>query len=99
MVWVSNPFFDKNDRELWKKNQPVEVLSAFGGFPIIRSKILNNVEWSTDGDTEHWNFCRDVRKYGKILVVPSIFTRVIIPQNILIHLELSQMILLKYITC
>ena len=87
MVWVSNPFFDKNDRETWERGDPVEVFSAFGGFPIIKSKILNKVEWSTDGDIEHKNFCRDVGKYGKILVVPKIITRVIVPQHILNHLE------------
>ena len=86
MVWVSNPFFDKNDRATWDRGEPVEVLSAFGGFPIIKSEVLNKVEWSTDGDTEHWNFCRDVRKYGKIIVVPKIITRVIIPQYILNYL-------------
>jgi len=80
MAWVSNPFFDKNDREAWKNGKPVEVCSAFGGFPIIKSKILNKVEWSTDGDIEHWNFCRDVRKYGKILVIPKIITRVVVSQ-------------------
>ena len=87
MVWVSNPFFDKNDRETWDRGDAVEVFSAFGGFPIIKSKVLNKVEWSTDGDIEHRNFCRDVGKYGKILVVPKIITRVVIPQHILNHLE------------
>ena len=52
----------------------------------IDSKILNQVEWSTDGDIEHRNFCRYIGKYGKILVVPKIITRVIIPQHILNHL-------------
>jgi len=87
MVWVSNPFFEKNDRETWNRGEPVEVFSAFGGFPIIKSKILNKVEWSTDGDIEHKNFCRDIRKYGKIIVVPKIITRVIISQNTLDHLS------------
>ena len=87
MVWVSNPFFDKNDREAWNRGEPVEVSSAFGGFPIIKSKILNKVKWSTDGDIEHKNFCRDIRKYGKIIVVPKIITRVIISQNMLDHLS------------
>ena len=32
------------------------------------------------------NFSRDIGKYGKILVVPKIITRVIIPQHILNHL-------------
>ena len=87
MVWVSNPFFDKNDRENWERGEPVEVFSAFGGFPIIQSKILNKVKWSTDGDIEHFNFCRDVGKYGKVIVVPKIITRVVVAQNILNHLS------------
>ena len=87
MVWVCNPFFDKNDRETWDRGDPVEVFSAFGGIPIIKSEVLNKVEWSTDGDIEHRNFCRDVGKYGKILVIPNIITRVVVPQHILNHLE------------
>ncbi len=87
MVWVSNPFFDKNDRDLWTKGDPVEVVSAFGGFPIIKTEILNKVKWSTDGDTEHLNFCKQIGKYGKIIVVPKIITRVTIPQNMLNYLS------------
>ena len=33
------------------------------------------------------NIGRDVGKYGKILVVPKIITRVVVPQHILNHLE------------
>ena len=72
MLLSSNPFWEKEDRELWKAGKPVEVHSAFGGVAMIRSKMLNKVKWSTNGGCEHWLFCEDVRNYGKILVIPTV---------------------------
>ena len=34
---------DKNDRETWNRGDPVEVFSAFGGFPIIKSEVSGSI--------------------------------------------------------
>lgn len=70
-----NPFTDEADRKKWDNNQPVEVNSAFGGAALIKTAVLNEVEWATIGGCEHWLFCEAVRKYGKILVIPAIEAR------------------------
>ena len=72
MTWTCNPFFNLEDRVRWVNKQPVYVNSAFGGCPIIKSNVLHKVKWSTEGGCEHWNFCRDVRAYGDIVVAPDI---------------------------
>ena len=73
-----NPFLIESDHKKWDNNQPVEVNSAFGGVVLIKTAILNEIEWATTGGCEHWLFCEAVRKYGKILVIPAIeaFTQV-----------------------
>mgnify|MGYP005830512741 CR=1 FL=1 len=76
MTWASNPFYRKEDRENWDNGKPVEVFSAFGGFIMLRSKILNKVQWYTEGHCEHWSLCSQVGKFGKILVIPRIITEV-----------------------
>jgi len=83
MTWACNPFFNLHDRIRWVNKQPVEVKSAFGGCPMIKSDVLNRVEWSTDGGCEHWNFCRDVSSYGKIIVAPSVEVRVSLSDSVI----------------
>ena len=83
MTWAYNPFYFKEDRDLWDNQEPVEVTSAFGGVPMVRSKILNNVQWSTEGGCEHWAFCSMVKKFGKILAIPTIITEVDVPESII----------------
>jgi len=83
MTWTCNPFFNVEDRERWENNQVVYVNSAFGGCPIIKSNVLNEVQWSTDGGCEHWNFCRDVRAHGDIVVAPDVKVSVEISQDVL----------------
>jgi len=72
MLLSSNPFWEKKDRKLWKDKKPVKVNSAFGGVAMIKSEILNEVEWKTMGGCEHWMFCEKVRTYGDIIVIPTI---------------------------
>ena len=76
LTWASNPFFHPVDRQKWASGIPVEVQSAFGGAPLIKSNVLNKIKWSTDGGCEHWNFCRDIRQYGKIVVAPKVKVKV-----------------------
>jgi len=91
MTWASNPFFNTEDRARWERGKPVEVRSAFGGCPMIKSSILNEVSWSTDGGCEHWNFCRDVSSYGKILVAPNVITRVSLSDAVINGISPSHM--------
>ena len=76
LTWASNPFFHPVDRQKWASGIPVEVQSAFGGAPLIKSNVLNKIKWSTDGGCEHWNFCRDIRQHGKIIVAPNVEVKV-----------------------
>jgi GT2 family glycosyltransferase len=54
----------------------LRVQSAFGGFVMIRSDVLQKCRWSvsmdSSGGCEHWNFCSNVRQYGKILLDANI---------------------------
>ena len=72
------PFKNGIDRMNWSLGQLIEVNSAFGGFAMIRTKILKKVKWSTEGLCEHINFCRDILDFGKIYVNPknSVYTKV-----------------------
>jgi hypothetical protein len=72
-------FFKKCKRKECKKikeklkydnNKIFEVNSAFAGMCLIKSEILNKVKWSSNGSCEHINFCKEVRKYGKIILIP-----------------------------
>ena len=91
MIWACNPFFNGEDRERWESNQVVHVSSAFGGCPIIKSEVLNKVQWSTDGGCEHWNFCRDVRSHGNIVVAPDIKVSVELSQDVIDSISESHM--------
>ena len=91
MTWTCNPFFNLEDRTRWVNKQPVYVNSAFGGCPIIKSDVLNQVQWSTDGGCEHWNFCRDVRVHGDIVVAPNVEVSVEIDQDIIDSIGESHM--------
>ena len=91
MTWTCNPFFNLQDRIRWVNKQPVYVNSAFGGCPIIKSDVLNQVQWSTDGGCEHWNFCRDVRVHGDIVVAPDVEVSVEIDEAIINSIGESHM--------
>ena len=91
MTWSSNPFYHPDDRAKWESNNPVSVKSAFGGCPMIKTSSLNKVEWSTDSGCEHWNFCRDIRSYGKIIVAPDVKVRVELSDAIIKGLNESHM--------
>ena len=107
LTWSCNPFVEPNDRMKWKGGKPVEVNSAFGGAPLIRTSVLNkpSVIWSVNHTSlnnfygplglivspnkrvgcEHWNFCKVVRSFGKILVVPSIKVSTIVNNNLTVN--------------
>lgn len=86
MTWASNPFYRKQDRDLWDQGYPVEVNSAFAGAAMIKSKILNLVSWDTKGNVEHQIFCDMVNSHGKILCIPSIINNVVIDDETLMSI-------------
>lgn len=61
----------QEDRDAWKTNEVVEVGSAFGGFALIKTDVLKKCKWSTCKDSEHVNFCSELRSFGRIGIVPS----------------------------
>lgn len=61
----------QEDRDAWEKGDVVEVGSAFGGFCLIKTDVLKQCKWSTCAHSEHVNFCSEVRRYGKIGIVPN----------------------------
>jgi len=101
LTWSCNPFVEPNDRMKWKGGKPVEVNSAFGGAPLIKTSILNkpSVVWSVNHSQrgikvantkervgcEHWDFCEYIREFGKILVVPSIKVSTIVNHNLTVN--------------
>jgi len=87
LTWASNPFFHPEDREKWESGMPVEVHSAFGGCPLIKTSVLNKIKWSTDGGCEHWNFCRDIRQYGKIIIAPNVKVKVQLNNSVINSLD------------
>lgn len=82
MTWAYNPFYSKKDRDRWDEGLPVKVRSAFGGCPLIKTDVLNKIYWATDGGCEHWHLCKMARKYGEIIVIPSIVSRVEIESQV-----------------
>ena len=72
MTWSDNPFYEEEDRNNFMLGNPVEVQSAFGGFAFLESKALLNCSWQSSGESEHLSFCKLLKKYGKIFVIPTI---------------------------
>jgi|688.fasta_scaffold103775_3 hypothetical protein len=76
MTWSSCPFYHASDRQKWEIGSPVLVKHAFGGAALIRSSILNIIDWSSTGYCEHWAFCDQAGLFGDIFVVPTIMCEV-----------------------
>jgi hypothetical protein len=72
LYFTDCPLILSSDRELWKKNLAIKIMSGFGGFSLIRTEILRQEEviWSTCGHSEHVNFCYTLAKYGDIYLLP-----------------------------
>ena len=67
-----NPFWEKDNRDKYKKGETVEVECAFGGIALIKTKSLTQSKWDTTGDCEHVMFAEGIRKTGKIIVCPKV---------------------------
>jgi len=81
MTWSSNPFYRKQDREQFDKNEPIDVYRSFGGFTFIKSEYFNQSEWFSEGQLEHWHFCDKLREIAPIYFIPSIRPQVHIEQK------------------
>ena len=83
LFFTDCPFILEKDRKLWKENKPIEVGSAFGGVALVDSKAYNSSWWSTTQHSEHINFCRDMRRFGPICIIPSCKTRSVVDQSVI----------------
>lgn len=75
------PLILQDDREKWNNNIPVSVSSAFGGLAVVSNLAFTYSKWSTNGHSEHVNFCKEVSRFGEIWIVPSCKPRAIIDIN------------------
>jgi hypothetical protein len=59
------------ENELLQPKNVVNVKSAFGGFALIKTSIYNIVDWG-ESVCEYHSFCENVRKFGNIIIDPTI---------------------------
>jgi hypothetical protein len=73
LYFTDCPFLLDSDRQLWKQNSAIKIMSGFSGFALIKTDILKRPDcyWSTCGHIEHVNFCYSVSRYGDIYILPS----------------------------
>jgi hypothetical protein len=71
LYFTDCPLLLKEDRDKWKNQEPIRILSGFSGFSLIKTEILKKCRWSTSSHSEHINFCLDVNRYGEIYIVPK----------------------------
>lgn len=56
-------------------NDTLNVESAFGGFALIRAEAFKEASWKVSEEfliSEHYEFCKDIRKFGDILICKNI---------------------------
>lgn len=71
VYWSDCPLPMENCRLTWSLGLPVEVEAAFGGFCLINWQAFADSRWAVFGAMcEHVTFCKDVGKWGKIVIVP-----------------------------
>lgn len=83
LFFTDCPFILEKDRQLWDENKPIEVGSAFGGVALVDTKAYTHSWWSTNQHSEHVNFCRDMRKFGPICIIPNCKTRSVIDPSVI----------------
>ena len=70
LYWTDCPFKNGLDRMNWSLGNPIKCNSAFGGFALSYTDIIKQVKWSTDGECDHVNFCKELSAFGSIYVDP-----------------------------
>jgi hypothetical protein len=82
-LYFSNcPLILENDRRNWNQGIPVEVSSAFGGFAVVSTMAFNYSKWSTTGKSEHVNFCKEISRFGQIVIVPKCTPTAVIDMSV-----------------
>jgi len=59
------------DSSLLNPKNIINVKSAFGGLALIKTNIYNIVEWG-ESICEHHSFCKNIHKFGNVVINPSI---------------------------
>lgn len=65
------PLILEEDRQNWRDNKSIRIMSGFSGLSTIKNDILHRCNWSTNGQVEHINFCYEVSEYGPIYIIPK----------------------------
>ena len=71
LYWTDCPFKNGLDRMNWSLGNAIKCNSAFGGFALSYTDIIKQVKWSTDGECDHVNFCKELSAFGSIYVDPK----------------------------
>lgn len=66
------PFVLQEDALAWHTSKPVQTMSSFGGYALVRWSAFKDVRWSTNGACDHVNFCHSLAEYGKIYADPKL---------------------------
>ena len=64
---------------LFNYEELIEVNSCFGSLALIKTDVYNKIKWDNTV-CEHHSFCKNARKYGKIVINPLIKTITTIPR-------------------
>ena len=67
-----------NNKYLFNDDEIISVKSAFGSCAFIKTDIYNKVWWG-NSICEHHSFCKEVLKFGKVVINPMIKTVTTIP--------------------
>ncbi len=87
MTWSDNPFYNTDDRSKFEKGEPIIVHSAFGSIAFLKTEIFKKCKWNSNGESEHFSLCDQLRKHGNIYLIPKIKPRVNIQQKSWSHEE------------
>ena len=81
MTWSDNPFYENSNRKDFENNLPVQIYRGFGSMAFLPSKLISKVRWKSQGESEHWSFCDQLRNFGPIYLVPRVKPKVEINQK------------------
>lgn len=81
MTWSDNPFYETSDRDNFENNLPIEIYRGFGSMAFLPSPLLHKVKWQSNGESEHWSFCDQLRKFDPIYFIPTVKPKVKINQK------------------
>lgn len=71
LFYANCPSKIPQDNFNWLMKNKIKCNSAFGGFSLVKTKFFKKCNWSTDGECDHVNFCKEIRKFGDIYINPK----------------------------